>query len=819
MNFRSERSLKKPSCYRKTTKLGIEQLESRLMNSIDSLSSNLQLLSSPGLFGTTQIVLNTSPSVASPLSLSRGTSVSGRTAALTVLGADDAGESTLKYNWQLIDMPTGGTVTFAANQTNAARNNSLTFNKPGEYQIRVTIVDAQGLTATSTLQFNVMQTLTRFVIKTPEGKTVIPGAAISTGETSRSLTIQGLDQFGALMEHQPTIVWQASGVPTGATVSLVAKENKITATFNRAGAFSLRAQSGSILANVTINVRQTVASLTVTPGTASLQTNTNQQYRYQTVDQFGQVITNQPAATWTTTGGTITSSGVLNSGIRAGTFMVTAKIGTVSSTARITVIAPTAQNTLHDGALASLVSNLYSDSQLTRTEMIQVLRSAGADGVVDATELEDLRFIASSSSVFSMPAYVRELAKDVVNSNSANRTFKGQAAGNLAAGSSSTLLNNLVDKWFLGADEPILTGSGLSYQTVVGNLFNGTPSRNDARQGQLGDCYFIASLVSIADHNPDAVRNLFIDNSDGTYTVRFYAGALGSFSNNGLVSAGFISGTGTADYVTVNRRLPTNTNGRLRFSGYGMSIANSATTLWIALAEKAYAQWNETGNEGRDGINRYSSIEGGWMSNVNAQVLGYNSTNYAFSNTQKQSLVNALSSGKSVTLGTLRNASAGGLVGGHAYTVAGYNASTDTFSLHNPWGTFHPSQLTWSQLQSNCSMFTVADPAGSVTNNLASVRSSTSATFVGNWTTVVAAQMDSFSANIREFEEMETEEPLFAIHGSSLEGESSSARLVMSEVSPKSDRDIAVTTDARLENPLVANLVDMAMIHLNLNAI
>ena len=116
-------------------------------------------------------------------------------------------------------------------------------------------------------------------------------------------------------------------------------------------------------------------------------------------------------------------------------------------------------------------------------------------------------------------------------------------------------------------------------------------------------------------------------------------------------------------------------------------------------------------------------------------------------------------------------------------------------------------------------MFTVADPAGSVTNNLASVRSSTSATFVGNWTTVVAAQMDSFSANIREFEEMETEEPLFAIHGSSLEGESSSARLVMSEVSPKSDRDIAVTTDARLENPLVANLVDMAMIHLNLNAI
>lgn len=1017
MNFRSERALKKPNCNRKTTKLGIEQLESRLMNSIDSLSSNLQLLNSPGLFGTTQIVSNTPPTVASPLSLRSGTAVSGRTAALTVLGADNAGEATLKYNWQLVDMPSGGTVSFAANRTNAAKNNSLTFNKPGDYQVRVTIVDAQGLTSTSSLQFNVVQTLTRFVVKTPEGKTVTPGAAISTGQTSRSLTIQGLDQFGVAMSSQPIVNWLTVSAPTGGTAILTPDGNSISAGFNRAGTYTLRAQSGSILANVkinvaqtltsinlltldgatvdpdnpigvtsanqrltvrandqfgnsmaifpkvtwstlsapsggaatvsivsgvatvtfkregsyrlraqagnashnvsfevsqvlikvvavlpnnrqvsggstvsvagqdvrltargfdqfgkllptqpdfvwtsvaalagtsanlvqsgndaaltfqragvytfratagsstlniTINVLQTVTSLTVTPGIASVQTRANQQYRYQTADQFGHVITNQPAGTWTTTGGTITSGGVLTSGTRAGTFTVTAKIGTVSGTASITVIAPMPQSTLRNSALASLVSSLYSDSQLTRTEMIQVLRSAGGDGVVDATELEDLRFIASTSSVFAMPGYVRELAKDVVNSNSANRTFKGQAAGNLAAGSSSTLLNNLVDKWFLGSDEPVLSSSGLSYQTVVGNLFNGTPSRNDARQGQLGDCYFIASLVSLADHNPDAVRNLFIDNSDGTYTVRFYAGALGSFSNNGLVSSGFISGAGTADYVTVNRRLPTNGNGRLEYSGYGLSIASSATTLWIALAEKAYAQWNETGNEGRDGTNRYSSIEGGWMSNVNAQVLGYNSTNYAFSNTPKQSLVNAVSSGNSVTLGTLQNASAGGLVGGHAYTVSGYNASTDTFTLHNPWGTSHPSQLTWSQLQSNCSMFTVANPTGSVANNLASVRSSTLETFVGNWTTVVVAQVVAFTDNIREFEETTTREPLFAILGSSLEGESNSPSLAMTEVTPKSDSDIAENADLRLETPLAANLVDLAMIQLNLSAI
>ena len=42
-------------------------------------------------------------------------------------------------------------------------------------------------------------------------------------------------------------------------------------------------------------------------------------------------------------------------------------------------------------------------------------------------------------------------------------------------------------------------------------------------------------------------------------------------------------------------------------------------------------------------------------------------------------------------------------------------------------------------------MFTVADPTGSVANNLASVRSSASVTFVGNWTTVVVERVQASS--------------------------------------------------------------------------
>ena len=38
----------------------------------------------------------------------------------------------------------------------------------------------------------------------------------------------------------------------------------------------------------------------------------------------------------------------------------------------------------------------------------------------------------------------------------------------------------------------------------------------------------------------------------------------------------------------------------------------------MPLIEKAYAEWNETGHEGRDGQNAYASLAGGWMQVVDA---------------------------------------------------------------------------------------------------------------------------------------------------------------------------------------------------------
>ena len=130
------------------------------------------------------------------------------------------------------------------------------------------------------------------------------------------------------------------------------------------------------------------------------------------------------------------------------------------------------------------------------------------------------------------------------------------------------------------------------------------------------------------------------------------------------------------------------------------------------MAEKAYAQWNQTGKEGRDGTDSYNGIQGGWMATVDAQVLGHNATDYIMGTATESQLVNALASGESVTIGT-NAADMDGLYGSHAYAVTAYNATTNTFTLYNPWGFDQPGQLTWSELEASCSAFTAVNAAGS----------------------------------------------------------------------------------------------------------
>ena len=320
-----------------------------------------------------------------------------------------------------------------------------------------------------------------------------------------------------------------------------------------------------------------------------------------------------------------------------------------------------------------------------------------------------------------MPDYVRVLAADVVDGNPANGSYQGQPLGNLAAGSTTAQLNTLVGKWFLGTDVPAATICG-PYALVNGTLFgSGGPAYTDVQQGALGDCYFLSALGAIARSSPTAIENMIIPNGDGTYTVRFYAGAQSYTPNSdGSYTESFV-GTGTADYVTVNSMLPTNGANQLVFDGYGNSIyANN--TLWLPLIEKAYAQWNQTGREWRDlpdtGLNNYSNMNGGWMSDVSVQVLGQSSIDYSPTQSDAmQSIIAALAANKAVTAGTIGSTAGddslpNGLYGSHAYDVTAYDANSGTFTLFNPWGDDQPSPLTWSELAAECDLCSVTNPSG-----------------------------------------------------------------------------------------------------------
>jgi hypothetical protein len=383
---------------------------------------------------------------------------------------------------------------------------------------------------------------------------------------------------------------------------------------------------------------------------------------------------------------------------------------------------------LADASLAAYVRSLDRDGSINRADMIAILRKVQdqPSGIVDAADMRDLRKIVQNSAKLKMPNYVTVLASDVVLGNPANAHYQGATLGNLAAGDPCTKLGDLTDKWFYGADLPPIDSTGLpktdtySYATASGVLYSPAgPSHLDEKQGYLGDCYLIAAMGSVADKSKASVRNMFIDNGDGTFTVRFYYNS-------------------KADYVTVTRELAISDSlSTLVFDGCGSLYSDAGNVLWLPLLEKAYVQWNETGRTGQGNhLNSYQAIASGWMGDVYRQAVGYSSI-YSMATSAsnaapaafimanlsittggngstttvnaKTTLIYTVSHHYAVTIGTnsTTDFSGTGLHGNHAYNILSYNNSTGEFILYNPWGHDQPYPLTWAQLRQNTDRFAV----------------------------------------------------------------------------------------------------------------
>ena len=338
---------------------------------------------------------------------------------------------------------------------------------------------------------------------------------------------------------------------------------------------------------------------------------------------------------------------------------------------------------LKDPTVRSQVRLQYADGSLNRADMLQLYTTIEADKTVSSNEFSDLKNLVSPKLV--MPNDTRFFATKVANGDAANAHYQGTTLGNLKAGSTGVQLNELVGKWFEGNDLPSVAGVepvgfAPTYQFAGGQLFQHPATYTDVAQGDVGNCGFMAALASVAKTSPQFISNMFVDNGDGTYTVRFYNGS-------------------TPAYVTVNRELPTDIVGKSVFSGwsgidsqgnYDDTARNfeSTNTLWVALAEKAYAQLNESGWIGLDGTNTYAALNGVYPNKAQAQISGYTAAVHKISTSSTLTdLVNSLNANKAITITSNTTESDGNPVDhNHAYVVTSYDGATHLFTLYNPWG-------------------------------------------------------------------------------------------------------------------------------------
>lgn len=196
------------------------------------------------------------PTITTPAS-GPGT-VTGTTAALSVVASDNLSTALLTYTWAVASWSGGGAgasgATFAPNGTNAAANATATFHHAGSYTFTVTVRDSGGNTVTST-------TGTVVVAQTPTAVAITETApSVATGGTlvlHASLRDQFADTISA-----GTAVWTV--LPGGAGGSIAVNGTYSAPAAPTIWTDQVRATIGALSSTVTIHLT-TTGSGTATP--------------------------------------------------------------------------------------------------------------------------------------------------------------------------------------------------------------------------------------------------------------------------------------------------------------------------------------------------------------------------------------------------------------------------------------------------------------------------------------------------------------------------------------------------------------------------
>lgn len=222
---------------------------------------------------------------------------------------------------------------------------------------------------------------------------------------------------------------------------------------------------------------------------------------------------------------------------------------------------------------------------------------------------------------------------------------------------------------------------------------------NDVQQGQLGNCYFMASLMAIAKSHPNWLQaNIDGPLANGTYNVRL-------FSRN-------LVGGWESKIYNVDPRFPMQKDKPHEFAYAQPGDLDGAyeTELWVMLYEKAFAQ--------RQGS--YNNTDGGFEEDALEAITGQEHTRHGFSGgiaevgrwsekEIREGVQKHLNAGMPVTASThmqvfidhsseAKFAKENKIVGKHAYAVLSSSASH--VRVRNPWGGEKAEVvMTWAQFR------------------------------------------------------------------------------------------------------------------------
>lgn len=192
-------------------------------------------------------------------------------------------------------------------------------------------------------------------------------------------------------------------------------------------------------------------------------------------------------------------------------------------------------------------------------------------------------------------------------------------------------------------------------------------------QGHIGNCYLVSTIASVAQSNPQAIRDMIKDNGNGTYTVTFPG----------------------AKNTPITIKAPTEAE-------QGMFNGASRHGIWASVLEKAAGELYNQGTFRSIFGRTYSPTEGGdgggHLGPVMRLLTGNNSESFSTTFNSQRSIGDQLSAAlsdkppRAITAGTnyspFSDVTADGFARLHAYSITGFTPDGKgggTVTIRNPW--------------------------------------------------------------------------------------------------------------------------------------